>query len=166
MSGTGTGTPVSPGTIIVGTNSWLTEAAANTYFESRIHGDDYWTNGESDNIPSLITAYNWLNAGSYSFPTTPIQTMKDAQCEMALFLLQHQPDLDLRMGLQAQGVIAAGVVKERYKNDNYVEMPIPPIVKKLLEGYSTERPVYLVNLARNENESVSYDAYGNETADL
>ena len=128
-------------TITVGTNSWVTETAANTYFEARIKGGDYWTDGAADNKQALITAYKWLNAGSYSFPTTPVQVMKDAQCEMALFLLQHQPDLDLRMGLQAQGVIVAGVVKERYKDDNYVELPIPPIVQKLLEDYSTERPV-------------------------
>ena len=152
-------------TITVGTNSWLTEAAANTYFDARLMSSDYWTDSADDNIPALITAYNWLNVGNYSFPTTPIQTMKDAQCEMAFFLLQHQPDLDLRMGLQSQGVIAAGVVKERYKDDNYVELPIPPLVKKLLEGYSTDRAAYLINIARNENESVDYDAYTNELAD-
>ncbi len=152
--------------IIVGTNSWLTEAAANTYMGNRLDADSYWVDEEPDNVRALITAYKWLNAGSYSFPTTPVQVMKDAQCEMALFLIQHQPDLDLRMGLQAQGVIAAGVVKERYKDDNYVELPIPPIVKKLLEDYSTERPVYLINIERNENESVSYDAYGNLLEDV
>ncbi len=151
--------------ITVGTNSWLTEAAANTYFEGRIHGDDYWTDGESDNIPSLITAYNWLNAGNYAFPAVATQPMKDAQCEYAFFLLQHQPDLDLRMGLQAQGVIAAGVVKEKYKDDNYVELPIPPIVQKLIEEYETSRPIFLVNLERNEEEGVGYDAYGNLLAD-
>ncbi len=153
-------------TIVVGTNSWLTEADANTYFEARIHGDDYWTNNASDNIPALITAYRWLNAGNYSFPTTATQGMKDAQCEMSFFLLQHQPDLDLRMGLQAQGVVAAGVVKERYKDDNYVEIPIPPIVQKLLESYETARPVFLVDIERNENESVSYDAHGNLLNDI
>jgi len=152
--------------ITVGTNSWVTVATANTYFEGRIHGDDYWTDSASDNIPALITAYNWLNAGGYSFPATPVQVMKDAQCEMAFFLLQHQPDLDLRMGLQVQGVIAAGVVKERYKDDNTVELPIPPIVQQLLEDYDTKRPVYLVNIERNEEESVSYDAFGNLLADL
>ncbi len=152
--------------IVVGTNSWLTEAAANTYMGNRLDADSYWVDEAPDNVRALITAYKWLNAGSYSFPTTPVQVMKDAQCEMALFLIQHQPDLDLRMGLQAQGVIAAGVVKERYKDDNYVELPIPPIVKKLLEDYSTERPVYLINIERNENESVSYDAYGNLLDDV
>lgn len=153
-------------TIVVGTNSWVTELVANDYMESRMGASSYWEDGSEDNEAALITAYKWLNAGSYSFPTTPVQTMKDAQCEMALFLLQHQPDIDLRMGLQAQGVIVAGVVKERYKDDNYVELPIPPIVKKLLEDYSTERPVYLINIERNENEGVDYDAYGNLVDDV
>ena len=152
-------------TITVGTNSWVTEAEANTYFDARLMSSDYWTDSASDNIPALITAYNWLNAGSYSFPTTPTQSMKDAQCEMAFFLLQHQPDLDLRMGLEVQGVIAAGVVKERYKDDNTVELPIPVLVQKLLQDYSTETSAYLINLARNENESVDYDAYTNQLSD-
>jgi len=152
-------------TITVGTNSWVTEAEANTYFESRIKAGDYWINDAPDNIPALITAYNWLNAGKYTFPTTATQPIKDAQCEMALFLLQNQAGLDLRMGLQAQGVIAAGVVKERYKNDNTVEMPIPPIVAQLLDSYDTESPVYMINLERNEEESVSYDAFANRVSD-
>ena len=151
--------------IVVGTNSWVTEKEANTYFDARIFSSDYWTEAATDNVPALITAYKWLNAGKYTFPTTATQPIKDAQCEMAFFLLQHQPDLDLRMGLQAQGVIAAGVVKERYKDDNYVELPIPPIVEQLLEDYDTESPVYLVNIERNEEEGVGYDAFGNLLAD-
>jgi len=146
--------------ITVGTNSWVTEAEADDYMSARVGAGDYWSDGGDDSVPTLITAYKWLNAGKFSFPTTATQTMKDAQCEMALFLLQHQPDLDLRMGLQAQGVIAAGVVKERYKDDNYVEMPIPPIVQNLLASYDTDRPVYLINLERYEEEGVGYDAYG------
>ncbi len=151
--------------IVVGTNSWVTEAEANTYFSDRIKASDYWTDAASDNAPALITAYKWLNAGRYTFPTTATQPIKDAQCEMAFFLLQHQPDLDLRMGLQAQGVIVAGVVKERYKDDDTVEMPIPPIVQELLAAYDTDRPVYLGNVERNEEEGVGYDAFGNLLTD-
>lgn len=151
--------------ITIGTNSWLTEAQANTYFEARIRSSDYWLDGGDDSLPALITAYKWLNAGSYSFPDPATQGMKDAQCEMAFFLLQHQPELDLRMGLQSQGVIGAGVIKEKYKDDNYVELPIPPLVKKLLEAYSTDRAAYIIDIARNENESVDYDAYTNQLAD-
>lgn len=151
-------------TITVGTNSWVTEAEANTYFEARVKGSDYWTAGASDNKPALVTAYNWLNA-AYDLPVVGTTTIKNAQCEMALFLLQHQPDLDLRMGLQVQGVIAAGVVKERYKFDNSVELPVPPIVQQLLQSYATDKPVFTVNLERNEEEGVSYDAYSNLGSD-
>ena len=151
--------------IVVGTNSWVTEAEANTYFSGRIKASDYWTNGATDNIPALVTAYKWLHAGRYTFPTTVADAMKDAQCEMALFLLQHQPDLDLRMGLQAQGVISAGVVKERYREDNTVEMPLPPIVQQLLGAYDTDSSAYLINIERNEEEGVNYDAFSNLLAD-
>ena len=152
-------------TIVVGTNSWVTEAEANTYFGGRIFSSENWTDAASDNIPALITAYNWLNSGGYSLPATATQGVQDAQCEMALFLLQHQPDLDLRMGLQVQGVIQAGVVKERYREYNTIVLPVPPIVANLLEAWSTDRPVYMVDLARNEEESVSYDAFGNRLTD-
>jgi len=151
--------------ITVGTNSWVTEAEANTYFDDRIFASDYWTDAASDNSPALVTAYKWLNSGPYSFPATAVQNMKDAQCEMAFFLLQHQPDLDLRMGLQAQGVIGAGVVKEKYKDDNSVELPVPPIVQELLEDYQMEKPMFMVNLERNEEKGVDYDAFTNRYDD-
>ncbi|MDD4984340.1 MAG: hypothetical protein PHQ43_00925 [Dehalococcoidales bacterium] len=151
--------------ITVGTNSWVTEAEANTYMSARISADEYWTNEASDNIPALITAYVWLNSGKFTFPDTATDAMKNAQCEMALFLIQHQPDIDLRLGLQVQGVIAAGVVKERYREDNTVELPIPPIVSRLLSAYDGDRPVYMVNLERNEEEGVDYAAYNNLLAD-
>lgn len=152
-------------TIVVGTNSWVTEAEANTYFDGRVKASDYWTDGASDNKPALITAYNWLNAGKYTFPDTATTTMKNAQCEMALFLLQHQPDLDLRMGLQVQGVVAAGVVKERYREDNTIELPIPVLIQSMLAGYDNDRPVYMVNLERNEEQGVGYDAFTNLASD-
>ncbi len=151
--------------VTVGTNSWVTEAEADDFMASRIGSSAYWPDGGPDNVAALITAYQWLNSGRYSFPDDATQPIKDAQCEMALFLLQHQPDLDLRMGLQAQGVITAGIVKEKYKSDNYVELPIPPVVQELLDGYDKDRPVYLVNLERNEEEGVDYDAFSNRAAD-
>ena len=91
--------------------------------------------------------------------------MKDAQCEMALFLLQHQPDLDLRMGLRAQGVLVAGVVKEKYKDKDNMAYPLPPIVERLLSGYDGTKGAYMVNLERNEEYGVSYDAYSNRDSD-
>ena len=146
-------------TISVGTNSWVTEAAANTYMDGRISANEYWIEAEDDNIRALITAFKWLTATpAYSFPTTVSQDMKDAQCEYALFLLQHQPDLDLRMGLQAQGVKVAGVVKESYREMQGIA--IPPIVHELLRDYTTEVPFYILPLERDEEEDTDYDAFG------
>jgi len=144
--------------IVVGTNSWVTEAEANEYFSTRLGADDYWTDGADDNIPALITAYKWLNnCGKFSFPSTATDKMKELQCEMALFLLQHQPDIDLRMGLQAQGVVKAGVVKEDYREVNGI--PLPPVVADLAKDYLDEKPAYIVELERDEEERVDYDAY-------
>jgi len=152
-------------TITVGTNSWVTMTEANTFFEGRIKSSEYWIEDADDNCPALVTAYKWLQSGKYSFPATVVQAMKDAQCEMAFFLLQHQSDLDLRVGLRVQGVIAAGVVKEKYRNDKYMVLPIPPIVKQLLGDYDTEKALFKVNLERNEEEGVDYDAFTNLIAD-
>jgi len=148
-----------------GQNSWVTEAETDTYMATRMGASMYWVDGDGDSVAAIVTAYKWLNSGVYDLPSTPTQAIKDAQCEMALFLVQHQPDLDIRMGLQVQGVVAAGVVKEKYKDDNSVELPVPPIVQKLLEDYSTDRAVFLVNLERNEEEGTGYDAYTNLLSD-
>ncbi|GAF90211.1 unnamed protein product, partial [marine sediment metagenome] len=47
----------------------------------------------------------------------------------------------------------------------YVELPIPPIVQKLLASYDTDRPVYMIDLERNEEETVTYDAHLNLLTD-
>ena len=147
--------------IAVGTNSWVTEAIANTYLGSRLDADGYWVDGDANNERALITAYRWLvGSGDFTFPATATQAMKDAQCEYALFLLQHQPDIDLRIGLQVQGVVAAGIVKEKYK-ESTTGMPYPPIVRTLLRSYLTYASTRLVDLERDEEEGVDYDAYGN-----
>jgi len=149
--------------ITIGTNSWVTEAAANTYFTSRYGADDYWTDDAASNPAALITAYLWLQAdANYTFatytPTSTIpQNLKDAQCEYALFIIQHQPDIDLRMGLQAQFVVEAGVVKEKYAPD-HLSLPIPPTVLNLLESYEATKPIYLIDIERDEEQLTGYDA--------
>ncbi len=147
--------------IVVGTNSWVTEAEANTFMEGRIKAVDDWTNGADDNIPALITAYYWLtDSPRFSFPVAIVAAMQRLQCEMALFLLQHQPDIDLRMGLQAQNVIEAGIVKEKY-GMTVMGIPIPPAVAGLAYPYLDQEQLYLVDIERDEEQLTSYDAPGN-----
>lgn len=141
------------------TYGWVTLAEANTFFSTRFGADDYWISG-ADKDGALTTAYNWLvGCGKFGFPTTATQAMKDAQCEMALFLIQHQPDIDLRMGLQAQGVIQAGIVKETYSGK--AKMPIPPLVCDLLTNYSDSGPIHYADIERDEEYDTTYDAPGN-----
>jgi hypothetical protein len=82
------------------------------------------------------------------------QAVKDAQCEMALFLLQHQADMDARQGLQAQGVQKADVVGETYDLDRASQLAMPPVVAQLLAGYSSLSPLGAVTLERDEDEDV------------
>ncbi|MFA5186617.1 MAG: hypothetical protein WC551_09095 [Patescibacteria group bacterium] len=152
--------------IVVGTNSWVTEAEADTFFTTRFGASTYWLSG-TDKEGAIITAYNWLMGCpmfSLSASATAPQAIKDAQCEMVLFLVIHQPDIDLRVGLQAQGVVKAGIVKEEYDGKN--RMPIPPFVVAMLDAYRADTPIHLVDVERDEEQNVAYDAPGNlETAD-
>ncbi len=150
-------------TITPGTNSWITEVEANTFMEGRIKADDYWTDGKTINKAALITAYFWLtDSPKFSFPAYADVTaaMKRLQCEMALFLLQHQPDIDLRMGLQSQNVIEAGIVKEKYVME-VMGIPVPPAVADLAYAYCNQKPLYLVDLERDEEQETDYDAVSN-----
>ena len=150
--------------IVVGTNSWVTETEANTYMGERLGAADYWTNGAADNARAIITAWTWLtNSPKFSFPTAiaDITTvMKYIQYEMALFLLQHQPDIDLRMGLQAQGVTDAGIVKEKYSLSIH-GIPLPATVVDMAQGFLNQRNIYLLDLERDEEQLTSYDAVTN-----
>lgn len=151
--------------IVVGTNSWVTEAEANTFMEGRIKAGDYWTNGGTDNIPALITAYYWLtDSHKFSFPIVIVAAMQRLQCEMALFLLQHQPDIDFRMGLQAQNVIEAGIVKEKYVM-TVMGIPVPPAVADLAYPYLDQQQFYILDIERDEEQLTSYDAPGNLNRD-
>jgi hypothetical protein len=154
------------GTVTPGTNSWVTMAEAEIFFLSRFGSDEYWTE-TTDKVGAILTAYKWLlNCPRFSLAASAsaATVLKDAQCEMALFLIQHQPDIDLRMGLQAQGVREAGIVKEKYDGKN--RMPIPPFVVAMLDAYRADTPMHIINIERDEEQNVSYDAPGNlETAD-
>ena len=147
--------------ITVGTNSWVTEAEADTFMEGRLRSSEYWTAGAADNIPALITAYFWLtDSPKFSFPAAVTAAMKRLQNEMALFLLQHQPDIDLRMGIQAQNVIEAGIVKEVYEM-KVMGIPVPPAVADLAFPYWDAHSFYIVDIERDEEQLTSYDAVGN-----
>ena len=87
---------------------------------------------------------------------TELPTLKKAQGEMAYYLALKLGE-DRRKGIQAQGVIEAGVVKETYSEAALKETPIPPFVRDLLCGYlAGTAPVEggLIDVGRDENYGV------------
>lgn len=134
---------------------WITVADADTYMGTRLGASKYWTE-TAEKAAALQTAYNQIvGSGLFSLPETATQVMKNAQCEMALFLLAHQEDMDVRLGLQAQGVSSAGIVQETYKPENIEGIPIPPIVKQLLDDYKVATPIEIVTLEKDEEDDLS-----------
>lgn len=111
---------------------------------------------------AVKNAYNRI----YHDPRYDVPTYADATAaqlivlkiingEMAYYLAQHLEDEDRRMGLRAQGVTKAGIVKEEYKDD--VTLPVPPLVDDMLEeeGFVTEKAFGMVDIDRDEDESVN-----------
>jgi len=135
-------------------NSWVTMAEANIYFGERIGADKYWVTG-TNKEQALITAYRQLiNTDGYSFPDTPTINMKYAQCEQALFLLAFSDEIFRRGSLQAQGVVEAGIVKEKYVFEQGV--PICDMAKVLLKDSedTTKTGHHAIDLKRDEDEDV------------
>lgn len=130
---------------------WVTEEEADTYFATRLNAAAYWTSGAQKEA-ALQTAYNQLTLfGYYSFPTEVSNPMKIGQMEQALFLLQQGSAIDLRMGLQAQGVANSTVVGETYRKTEPM-LPVSPHVLAILKPYEARGAGYMVEITRDEEE--------------
>ena len=140
---------------------WMTNVAeADTYFTTRL-GSDPWTSLSSANkTAALTTAYDRLRyCDDFSIPSSPtaaqLALLKDAQCEMAIYLAIHLEDEDRRKGLQAQGVVGAGMVKETYDKEWLDKLPIPSVIYHILDDFRKYKsPLHLVDIDRDEDESV------------
>lgn len=132
----------------------LTLNDAEEYFNTRLWTDAWDTANESTKLKALHTAFNRLNAeyNLVDIPDTPSKQVH-AICDMALFLLQSGEGLERRAGLQAQGVVKAGLVEETYKAD-MDSMMIPASVVRMLKEWkvaSSDTYAGLVSISRNEN---------------
>lgn len=140
-------------------------AVADNYFAIERLETMCWDNLESSGDVKkeavLIMAYNRLYyGGEFTLPTfaaaSPAELiiLVKANCEMACYLSIHLSDEDRRKGLQVQGVIKAGIVKETYHKDWLERIPIPPIVWGMLWLYKTKKAFFAVDLTRDEDEPV------------
>lgn len=145
-----------------------TVAEADDYFLNERLITDCWddldvlASGSVMKEKILVNSYNRLFYDpDYSLPTLLTATaaelvvLRKAQAEEAYYLCVHLADEDRRKGIQAQGVIKAGIVQEDYYADWLAKLPIPPFVIALLYPWSVAanlRPLYAANLERVENE--------------
>ena len=136
---------------------------AKAYFTNERLITTAWDNLSTDAqmTKAVKNAYNRIyHDPRYAVPTyaaataTQLIVLKIVNGEMAYYLAQHMDDEDRRQGLRAQGVIEAGIVKEKYTD--LLELPVPPFIEALLdaEGFGAEKAFGMVDIDRDEDESV------------
>lgn len=149
---------------------WLADLAeANTYFSTERLETAFWdalttiSGGKDEKTAVLKMAYNRLrHCRDFTIPATPtaaqLEKLKAAQLETAYYLAQHSKSEDARKGLEAQGTLQAGVVKEVYAESMLKTLALPAIVYELMDefaAYST--PFYAVDIDRDEDYPVDED---------
>lgn len=144
---------------------WMVNLAeADTYFEEERLVTAKWDAlADADKEKALLNAYNRITIASrYLIPAAPtaaqLLKLKPAQCEMAYYLIIHLLDEDSRKGIQAQGVIVAGIAKETYHKDWLDKLPIPPIVEELLDEFDElGESMVMIPIDRDEDEDMATD---------
>ena len=147
---------------------WASLAEAESYFADERYSTTHW-----DSIVAVgaVTANDFKNKllnmaynRIYYYPaaTVPAAGSETAaelvklikiQCEMAYYFALHIADEDRRKGLQSQGVIEAGIVKEKYDKDMLSKLPLPPIVEELLADFMASG-FYAIGLERDEDDDI------------
>jgi hypothetical protein len=139
---------------------------AQDYFDTERLAKAAWESLDDDAKQEmvLVMGYNRIYySDQYTVPTyaaaTPTQliVLKKVNGEMSYYLCVHLGDEDKRKGLQAQGVIEAGIVKEVYDKDFLMKVPIPAIVDSMLKaaGFKTAQSFFAVDITRNEDEDIN-----------
>jgi len=101
----------------------VTIEEADAYFATRLGASTYWASG-TEKEAALTTAENQLAAAYGAIADKP------SIYEQALFLLMDA-GIDARSGLRAQGVSAAGIVQESYR-DQASAVSICPYARSVL----------------------------------
>ena len=117
--------------LIVGTNSWVTVAEADTYKSDKWDSGDWTTLNNNEKEKALVSAYRWIQSKQeYNIsPTSTSQKVKDAQIELADYIIDYWSEHKERDALYAQGVRDFTLSKWKEK----LEKPdLPFIVQDLL----------------------------------
>lgn len=93
-------------TITVGTNSWITQDEADSYFDEKWGASAWASLSDNEKAQLIITAYRWINQQSnLSIPAaSSSQIVKNAQMEAAWFICCYWTEYEKRRALNASGV--------------------------------------------------------------
>ena len=157
----------------VAQNGWSTPVEADLYFADERSITSLWDALADDDAKNRVlnAAYNriYYHTDFTGIPEAGTETAAQlvilikAQSELSYYLLMHLEDEDRRKGLQIQAVAGAGIVKEtytRFNSDTITpgDLPLPPIVVAMLDGFKDLPTMAMIDIDRNEDEGVQYDA--------
>lgn len=124
--------------LVVGTDSWVTLAEAETYFSGRVKTTAWDALTDQVKEDYLRTAFRWiLYDPQYSAPkSADDDAVKNGQCEAALFLINYYDEFTKR-----EALIASGVTSFTYSkwSEDLSEAQKPTIVRDMFAsaGYFT-----------------------------
>ena len=132
----------------VGTNSWVTLAEADLYFEGKYQASTAWA-ALTDSVKNqlLVSAYRWIQQQalfSISASSTA-QIVKDAQCEAAWYLYSYGDEDEKRRALISQGVTEFELNEWREELSKY---EFPGFLSDMLDDYYTGKGARLVTFER------------------
>ena len=131
--------------LIVGQNSWVTISEADSYLTIRISATNWFdlndsaNPGEVSKTTLLVTAFFWLMNSPQLGLTSSLtdDSIKNAQIEAALFLLEHYDALNERRAAMFTGVEDFKLSK-RSEKLNIENLQIPDFIIGTLGLYITE----------------------------
>lgn len=177
-------------TLVVGTNTYLTLADAKTYLEGGIHASAFMNAEIADQNKALVTATRMFervmwrgtktsDAQTLSWPRTGVtdkygnavssgsvpQIIKDAQCELALALIEDSAlQNKASTAAQQKSVTAGSVSVEFFKTPNGAATRFPLPVHELISQFIGEGDLSGAGAVSygtdNESSFDSDDSYG------
>jgi len=135
---------------------WVELADATAFFSTRYGCSDWAALSADDKTALLTTAYNRIyHDPRWTIPASPsaaqLAKLAYAQEITAWYMKVHIADEDRRKGLQAQGVVAAGLVQETYAADMLDKIPLPAEALGVLDSlFTTKKSFYVVDIDRKE----------------
>jgi hypothetical protein len=119
-------------TLTIGTNTWVTLAQANNYFEGKWNAGAWTGLSDTQKKQLLISAYEWISGEPDYVISGITNKLRKAQMELAWFIYNNDSTYEKHEALWASGVRDFDVSKF---SETLEEPSLPIKVKNLLKDY-------------------------------